>query len=68
MIPWRTVWYYISQLVLIMFSLIELLLAANWSFPNSLISLIIGISLALIAYFKYRRRRHRYETDFEQEY
>jgi multisubunit Na+/H+ antiporter MnhB subunit len=68
MIPWKTVWYYLSQLVLILFSLIELLLAAKSEFPNSLISLVLGLILALIAYMKYRRRRRRYETDFEQEY
>ena len=68
MIQWRTVWYYLSQVALILLSLIELLLAANSSFPNSLISLIIGLLLALIAYFKYRRRRRRFETDFESEY
>lgn len=68
MISWKTVWYYISQLVLILFSLIELLLAAKSEFPNSLISLVLGLLLALIAYMKYRRRRRRYETDFEQEY
>jgi len=68
MIPWQTVWYYFSQFVLILFSLIELLLAAKLEMPNSLISLILGIVLAVIAYLKYRRRRRRYETDFEQEY
>ena len=68
MIPWRTVWYYFSQLVLLLFSLIELLLAANSSFPNSLISLFIGLLLSFVAYLKYRRRRRRYETDFESEY
>ena len=68
MIPWKTVWYYLSQLVLILFSLIELLLAAKSEFPNSLISLVLGLILAFIAYMKYRRRRRRYETDFEQEY
>jgi TctA family transporter len=68
MIPWRTLWYYFSQFVLLLFSLIELLLAANSSFPNSLISLIIGLVLALIAYLKYTRRRRRYQTDFESEY
>ncbi len=52
MIPWRTVWYYFSQFVLMLFSLIELLLAANSSFPNSLISLLIGLLLAFIAYLK----------------
>ncbi len=52
MIPWRTVWYYFSQFVLIIFSLVELLLAANSSFPNSLISLFIGVLLAFIAYLK----------------
>ena len=68
MIQWRTVWYYFSQLVLVLFSLIELLLAANSSFPNSLISLVIGLLLGFVAYLKYRRRRHRYEKDFESEY
>ena len=68
MIPWRTVWYYFSQLMLLLFSLIELLLAANSSFPNSLISLFIGLLLSFVAYLKYRRRRRRYETDFESEY
>lgn len=68
MIQWRTVWYYLSQLGLILFSLIELLLAANSSFPNSLISLFIGLLLAFIAYVKYRRRKRRYETDFETKY
>ena len=68
MIQWRTVWYYLSQAVLILLSLIELLMAANSSFPNSLISLIIGLLLAFIAYLKYNRRRRRYETDFESEY
>lgn len=68
MIPWQTVWYYVSQFILILFSLIELLLAAKLDMPNSLISLVIGVVLAAIAYIKYRRRRHRYETDFEQEY
>ena len=68
MIPWRTIWYYLSQFVLLLFSLIELLLAANSSFPNSLISLFIGLLLAFVAYLKYRRRRRRYETDFESEY
>jgi hypothetical protein len=68
MIPWQTVWYYVSQLILILFSLIELLLAAKSEFPNSLISLILGIVLALISYIKFRRRRRSQETDFEQEY
>jgi hypothetical protein len=68
MIPWQTVWYYFSQFVLILFSLIELLLAAKLEMPNSLISLVLGVVLAVIAYLKYRRRRRRYETDFEQEY
>jgi len=68
MISWQTVWYYISQFILILFSLIELLLAAKLDMPNSLISLVLGVVLAVIAYFKYRRRRRRYETDFEQEY
>ena len=68
MIPWPTVWYYFSQFVLILFSLIELLLAAKLEMPNSLISLVLGVVLAVIAYLKYRRRRRRYETDFEQEY
>jgi DMSO/TMAO reductase YedYZ heme-binding membrane subunit len=68
MIPWQTVWYYVSQFILILFSLIELLLAAKLDMPNSLISLVIGVVLAIIAYIKYRRRRRRYETDFEQEY
>jgi hypothetical protein len=68
MISWQTVWYYISQFILILFSLIELLLAAKLDMPNSLISLVLGVALAVIAYFKYRRRRRRYETDFEQEY
>ena len=68
MIQWRTVWYYLSQLILLLFSLVELLLASNSTFPNSLISLIIGLLLAFVAYLKYRRRRHRYETDFESEY
>ncbi|MEY4467784.1 MAG: hypothetical protein RIR21_1577 [Pseudomonadota bacterium] len=68
MIPWQTVWYYVSQFILILFSLIELLLAAKLDMPNSLISLVIGVVLAAIAYIKYRRRRRRYETDFEQEY
>lgn len=68
MIPWRTIWYYFSQFVLALFSLIELLLASNTSFPDSLISLIIGLALAFIAYLKYLRRRRRYETDFESEY
>jgi hypothetical protein len=68
MIPWQTVWYYVSQFILILFSLIELLLAAQLDMPNSLISLVLGVVLAVIAYFKYRRRRRRYETDFEQEY
>ncbi|MCF8164321.1 MAG: hypothetical protein ACOYL2_11910 [Burkholderiaceae bacterium] len=68
MIPWQTVWYYVSQFILILFSLIELLLAAKLDMPNSLISLVLGVVLAVIAYFKYRRRRRRYETDFEQEY
>jgi len=67
MIRGQTVWYYFSQFVLILFSLIELLLAAKLEMPNSLISLVLGIVLAVIAYLKYRRRR-RYETDFEQEY
>jgi hypothetical protein len=67
-IPWQTVWYYVSQFILILFSLIELLLAAKLDMPNSLISLVLGVVLAVIAYFKYRRRRRRYETDFEQEY
>jgi phosphatidylglycerophosphate synthase len=67
-IPWRTIWYYVSQFILILFSLIELLLAAKLDMPNSLISLVLGVVLAVIAYFKYRRRRRRYETDFEQEY
>jgi positive regulator of sigma E activity len=67
-IPWQTVWYYVSQFILILFSLIELLLAAKLDMPNSLISLVLGVVLAVIAYFKYRRRRKRYETDFEQEY
>jgi phosphatidylglycerophosphate synthase len=67
-IPWQTVWYYVSQFILIIFSLIELLLAAKLDMPNSLISLVLGVVLAVIAYFKYRRRRRRYETDFEQEY
>jgi len=44
------------------------LLAAKLDMPNSLISLVLGVVLAVIAYFKYRRRRRRYETDFEQEY
>ena len=68
MISWQTVWYYVSQFILILFSLIELLLAAKLDMPNSLISLVLGVVLAVIAYFKYRRRRRRYETDFEQEY
>jgi len=68
MIPWQTVWYYVSQFILIIFSLIELLLAAKLEMPNSLISLVLGVVLAVIAYLKYRRRRRRYETDFEQEY
>ena len=68
MIPWQTVWYYVSQFILILFSLIELLLAAKLDMPNSLISLVLGVVLAVIAYFKYLRRRRRYETDFEQEY
>jgi len=68
MIPWQTVWYYVSQFILILFSLIELLLAAKLEMPNSLISLVLGMVLAVIAYLKYRRRRRRYETDFEQEY
>ena len=68
MIPWQTVWYYFSQFVLILFSLIELLLAAKLEMPNLLISLVLGVVLAVIAYLKYRRRRRRYETDFEQEY
>ena len=68
MIPWQTIWYYVSQFILILFSLIELLLAAKLDMPNSLISLVLGVVLAVIAYFKYRRRRRRYETDFEQEY
>jgi len=68
MIPWQTVWYYVSQFILILFSLIELLLAAKLEIPNSLISLVLGVVLAVIAYLKYRRRRRRYETDFEQEY
>jgi hypothetical protein len=67
-IPWQTVWYYVSQFILILFSLIELLLAAKLDMPNSLISLVLGVVLAVIAYLKYRRRRRRYETDFEQEY
>jgi membrane protein implicated in regulation of membrane protease activity len=67
-IPWQTVWYYVSQFILILFSLIELLLAAKLDMPNWLISLVLGVVLAVIAYFKYRRRRRRYETDFEQEY
>jgi len=67
-IPWQTIWYYVSQFILILFSLIELLLAAKLDMPNSLISLVLGVVLAVIAYFKYRRRRRRYETDFEQEY
>jgi hypothetical protein len=67
-IPWQTVWYYVSQFILILFSLIELLLAAKLDMPNSVISLVLGVVLAVIAYFKYRRRRRRYETDFEQEY
>ena len=68
MISWQTVWYYVSQFILILFSPIELLLAAKLDMPNSLISLVLGVVLAVIAYFKYRRRRRRYETDFEQEY
>ena len=68
MISWQTVWYYVSQFILILFSVIELLLAAKLDMPNSLISLVLGVVLAVIAYFKYRRRRRRYETDFEQEY
>jgi hypothetical protein len=68
MIPWQTVWYYMSQIILILFSLIELLLAAKLEMPNSLISLVLGVVLAIIAYMKYRRRRRSYETDFEQEY
>jgi hypothetical protein len=68
MIPWQTIWYYFSQFVLILFSLIELLLAAKLEMPNSLISLVLGLVLAIVAYLKYRRRRRRYETDFEQEY
>jgi hypothetical protein len=68
MIPWQTIWYYFSQFVLIIFSLIELLLAAKLEMPNSLISLVLGLVLAIVAYLKYRRRRRRYETDFEQEY
>jgi hypothetical protein len=68
MIPWQTVWYYVSQLILILFSLIELLLAAKSEFPNSLISFVLGIALALISYIKFRRRRRSQETDFEQEY
>lgn len=68
MIPWQTVWYYVSQFILILFSLIELLLAAKLEMPNSLISLVLGMVLAVIAYLIYRRRRRRYETDFEQEY
>lgn len=68
MIPWQTVWYYVSQLILILFSLIELLLAAKSEMPNSLISLVLGLGLALISYMKFRRRRRRHETDFEQEY
>ena len=68
MISWQTVWYYVSQFILILFSLIELLLAAKLDMPNSLISLVLGVVLAVIAYFKYRRCRRRYETDFEQEY
>jgi hypothetical protein len=68
MIPWQTVWYSVSQFILILFSLIELLLAAKLDMPNSLISLVLGVVLAVIAYLKYRRRRRRYETDFEQEY
>ena len=68
MIPWQTVWYYVSQFILILFSLIELLLAAKLDMPNSLISLVLGVVLDVIAYLKYRRRRRRYETDFEQEY
>jgi len=67
-IPWQTVWYYVSQFILILFSLIELLLAAKLDMPNSLISLVLGVVLSVIAYFKYRRRSRRYETDFEQEY
>jgi hypothetical protein len=68
MIPWQTIWYYVSQFILVLFSLIELLLAAKLEMPNSLISLLLGVVLAVIAYLKYRRRRRRYETDFEQEY
>jgi len=68
MIPWQTIWYYVSQFILVIFSLIELLLAAKLEMPNSLISLVLGVVLAVIAYLKYRRRRRRYETDFEQEY
>ena len=68
MIRGQTVWYYFSQFVLILFSLIELLLAAKLEMPNSLISLVLGLVLAIVAYLKYRRRRRRYETDFEQEY
>ena len=68
MISWQTVWYYVSQFILILFSLIELLLAAKLDMPNSLISLVLGVVLDVIAYFKYRRRRRRYETDFEQDY
>ena len=68
MISWQTVWYYVSQFILILFSLIELLLAAKLDMPNSLISLVLGVVLAIIAYMKYRRRRRSYETDFEQEY
>ena len=68
MIPWQTVWYYVSQFILILFSLIELLLAAKLEMLNSLISFVLGVVLAVIAYLKYRRRRRRYETDFEQEY
>lgn len=68
MIPWQTVWYYVSQLILILFSLIELLLAAKSELPNSLISLVLGLGLALISYLKFRRRRRSQETDFEQEY
>lgn len=68
MIQWRTVWYYLSQLALVLFSLVELLLASNSEFPDSLIALFIGLLLAFVAYLKYRRRRHRYETDFESEY
>ena len=68
MIPWQTVWYYVSQLILILFSLIELLLAAKSELPNSLISFVLGIVLALISYIKFRRRRRSQETDFEQEY